>query len=174
MKLAGALVTRNYTANPSAFAALKAMADITLVLDDSMSPTFPHIGDTDEYIYLRRTGAWNDGANRATLLHRAFLHGCDWVLQWDDDLLPSAELFARVRTLTNLNADLVYVGLRDLWDDHAHYRIDGLWAHKDYPVLMRNWLFDDKLSLPMPVRLHRPYAPAHRVPKVVRLQEAIS
>lgn len=162
MKLAGVMATRNYRRVPGVFPVLAAMTDTTIVLDDGSEEVFPYRAEASEYIYLKRTGAWNQGANLTTLMLRAFIHGCDWLLMCDDDILPCAALFKNVRELIKPGMDVVYVGCRELWGDAEHYRADGFWANKDFPLLIRNWFFDEHITVPQPVRLHKPPVPAHR------------
>lgn len=88
MKLAGIMATRNYSHVPGAFPVLAAMTDMTIVLDDGSDQPFHYRDEATEYIYLKRSGPWNQGANLTMLLYRAFVHGCDWVFLLDDDLLP--------------------------------------------------------------------------------------
>jgi hypothetical protein len=155
MKLAGVMSTRNYSRFPGVFPVLAAMSDITIVLDDGSSEPFPYRDQATEYLYLKRSGPWNAGGNLTTLVYRAFLHGCDWVILCDDDMLPSATLFRNVRMLVDQKQDIVYVQCRDLWNDAEHYRVDGPWANKDFPFLIRNWFFDPNLTLITPPRLHK-------------------
>lgn len=162
MKLAGIMATRNYSRVSGAFPVLAAMTDITIVLDDGSDQPFYYREQATEYIYLKRSGPWNQGANLTMLLYRAFVHGCDWVFLLDDDLLPSRVLYENVRSLIDPNMDLVYVGCRELWGDAEHYRVDGLWGRKETPVLIRNWFFDEGIAVPAPVRLHKFPLPTHR------------
>jgi hypothetical protein len=88
-RIAGVLSTKNYTEAGSTFASLKALSDVTIVLDDNSESSFPHRDECDEYLTLRNSAPWNDVGNRTLLLYRAFVHGCDWVVCMDDDVIFS-------------------------------------------------------------------------------------
>lgn len=168
MKLAGLLSTRDYSDNWRAYHLFESLVDWTAVLDDCSRIPFQHRDDADEYLTLRRGTRWNDVANRTMLMYRAYVNGCDWVLRFDDDILPSLDLYRALRDRRLLprpedgeSYNGVVVALRDLWGDVTQYRVDGRWAHKTYVILMENWMCRRQVHLPDPDRrLHAaPFPP---------------
>lgn len=162
IKLAGLMPVHNVT-DLSGWDALRQMADFTIVLDDNSTLPFPAEMQADEVIRLRRGGLWNDMANRTMLLYRAYVNGFQWTISWEWDLLPSAKLFSGAKGLIDPSADCIVVKCRELWGDIRHYRTDGLWGAKQYTLLVRNWFFDERVSVPLAeVRLHHSYLSACR------------
>jgi len=154
-KIAGGLITRNYSRFPGTFPVLKQMSDVTIVIDDSPGSAIPDIG-ADETVSLRRKGEWNDTANQVLLFLRAAVHGCNWVIGCGDDMLPSVALFNGIRALSKTDADMVWVEFRELWEGIDQYRSDGIWGTKGAPALVRNWMLEQRITLPdLTMRLHR-------------------
>jgi hypothetical protein len=166
-RIAGLLAVKNYSDAWSALASLRALVDVTIVLDDDSSQPFPHRDHCDEYLSLRRLGLWNHLGNQTTLLYRAFVNDCDWVVFMDDDIVFSpnfqtrADVCRLVHETTRRGRDTVVFRLRDLWESEREYRYDGIWGRKGFVVLQKNWFFDKRITLrePSTNRLHRPIYP---------------
>lgn len=167
-RIAGIMTTRNYTGACSTFETLQALSDVVLVLDDNSSEPFPHRDDCDDYIFLQRRCRWNQPANLSLLLYRAFVHGCEWIVSLDDDIIPGSGLRYRhdieavIDHMESRRLDLYHCRLRDLWNSNAEYRTDGVWSRKTFPVVRRNWFFYDAISFQDPaLRLHTATFPAN-------------
>lgn len=165
-RLAGVMAVRDYDPTCGVLDALRALADVVIVLDDGSTPPLARDDRIDELVRLERRGPWNDAANRLLLLERAFVHGCDWLVCLDDDLVPSAGLRTRddaartVDALRRRRADVGRVPFRDLWGSPDRYRLDGVWGRKSHPMFRRNWLADRSITLPDTARrLHAPVFP---------------
>lgn len=166
-RIAGVLAARDYDPACGVLDALRALADVVIVLDDGSSPPLARDPDRiDELVRLERRGPWNDAANRLLLLERALVHGCDWLVCLDDDHVPSAGLQTRddaareVDGLRRRGADIGRVPMRDLWESPERYRVDGIWGRKSHPAFRRNWLADRSITLPdLARRLHAPVFP---------------
>jgi len=166
-RVAGVLATRDYDDACGVFDTLSALCDVTIVLDDNSSRPFVHRDRCTEYIALRHDSPWNAPANLTLLLYRAFVHGCEWGVSLDDDVILShgirdrAALAALIEALDAKGIDLCHVPLRDLWDSDDRYRTDGVWGAKTFPVIRRNWFFYDGLTLrDAGERLHTPAFPS--------------
>jgi len=171
-RTAGVLATRNYDDGCAVFRTLADLCDVTIVLDDNSGVPFVHRDRCTEYIALRHETPWNAPANLTLLLYRAFVHGCEWVVSLDDDIILShgmrerTALAALIDRLEAADLDLCHFPLRDLWDADDRYRIDGVWAQKTFPVVRRNWFFYDGLTLRDPGgRLHTPAFPSSLRPR---------
>jgi len=166
-RIAGLLAVKNYRDDCSVWESLRALVDVTIVLDDNSTEPFPYRDECDEYLALRRPEPWNHLANYTTLVYRAFVHDCDWVVTVDDDIIYSANFQTRadvcrlVEEATQRGRDTIVFRLRDLWDSEHEYRCDGVWGGKGYMAVHRNWFFDERITLPRPSanRLHRPSRP---------------
>ncbi|MEZ5102074.1 MAG: hypothetical protein R3C15_20180 [Thermoleophilia bacterium] len=165
-RIAGVLAVRDYDPTCGVLDALRALADVVIVLDDGSTAPLRRDDRIDELVRLERRGGWNDAANRLLLLQRAFVHGCGWLVCLDDDLIPSAGLRTRddaareIDALRRRRADVGRVPVRDLWESADRFRVDGVWGRKSYPLLRRNWLADGSITLPDPARrLHAPVFP---------------
>jgi len=168
LRIAGLMPVRDYSDATSAFAALRELSDVVIVLDDNSSRPFPFRAECDELVRLDNRESWNDQANRTLLLYRAFVHGCDWALFMDDDLAFSHDFQTRsdaerlVAELAARRRDVCRFVVRDLWGSIRHYRNDGVWGQKSIAVLRRNWFADDAITLRDPrLRLHTPAFPAN-------------
>jgi hypothetical protein len=171
-RIAGVLPVRDYSDACSVFESLQALSDVTIVLDDNSDARFPYRDRCDEYVALENGGPWDDVANRTTLMHRAFVHGCDWVVCMDDDVVFSHgfqtkdDVLALVETMDRRRADIALFPLRDLWESTRVFRADGIWSRKTFNVLRRNWLFFRSISLREPGRrLHTPLFPRNMRPR---------
>lgn len=162
--------TRNYSDGSSAFQSLQALSDVTIVLDDNSASPFPFQDQCTDYIAVRNRQAWNAPANLTLLLFRAFLLGCEWVVALDDDIIPAATFSTRgdvdevVQFMRSKKLDICRFPLRDLWNSLDTVRVDGIWSHKSFPVVYRNWFFYEGLTFKSPeLRLHTAAFPAsHR------------
>lgn len=165
--MAGFMPVRDYhLGHPQSFTALRAMCDRVIVLDDNSRVPFPY-PELCHYVSLPRSGPWNDTANRTLGLHLAYLLNCRQVLMLDADMLPSRALLECAEQLAPQTEGIIYCGLRDLWGDLDHYRVDGRWGRKIFPIIYRNWFFDSPVRLPdFSVRLHRAVWPAGEQPPV--------
>jgi hypothetical protein len=168
-RVAGLLPVRDYDDEVGAAAALRALCDVLIVLDDGSAAPFPHAAICDERIRLDRHGPWNDAANRTLLLYRAFVHGCDWAVFSDDDLVFDAGFQTRddvARVVAELEAarrEVYRFAVRDLWGSETQYRTDGVWGRKSIAVLRRNWFAYPGVTLRDPsLRLHTAAFPANR------------
>jgi len=176
MKIAGLMVTRNYNPSFMTFQVLRRMVDFTAVLDDGSTQPFPFQAECDEYIFLKRSGAWHDTGNRLMLLMRAYLHECPWAVVTGGDILPSVKFYHGVKSLSGvpsalyggvydgLHPDIVMVPLRELWGDIYHYRVDGLWGDKVVAGLTRCWTQTEAVRLPCPAVCLHGYASAVDTP----------
>jgi hypothetical protein len=167
-RIAGVLPVRDYRPGQSAFAALRRLSDVTIVLDDSSREPFPHREECDEYLRLEHRGPWNDQANRTLLLYRAFVHGCDWVLFVEDDLVFGSTFQTRedaARLAAELEArgrEVVRFPFRELWDSRERWRADGPFGRKSIAVMRRNWFAYERITLKDPgLRLHTAPHPAN-------------
>ena len=185
MKLAGCMVAQNYNKRYGTFRCLKSLCDFTTVLDDnSIDPDSIRAlmaEDPGEHMLLTRPddSLWNDTANRTMLMYRAYVAGCDFVLPWSADVLPSAKLYEWIQSLRHPTAaralspriDFYRVELRELWDSPYRWRSDGVWAKKRNVFLQRNWFFDPQYSMPLAEnRLHAYPFPPHREAKIQDLK----
>jgi hypothetical protein len=169
IKIAGLLQTRNYSDDCSVFNSLKQLSDITIVLDHNSDLPFKYRDRCDEYLVLRNRALWHDLANRTTLLYRALVHGCNWIVSMDDDIVFSHNFQTRndaVRVIAEMEKqgkDTCLFTLRDLWDSSSHYRVDGVWGRKSLMALRKNWFYYENITLPDPQvdRLHRPVYPTN-------------
>jgi hypothetical protein len=153
--------TRNYDAGSSSFETLRNLSDVTIVLDDNSVSPFPHRDQCTEYISIRNDVPWNCPANLTLLVYRAFVHGCEWVISLDDDIILSSGFQTRgdvdetVDRMEACNADICRFPLRDLWDSSREIRVDGIWSRKTFAVVRRNWFFYGDVTLRDPsLRLH--------------------
>jgi len=168
-RVAGLLPVRDYDDEAGVAPALRALCDVLIVLDDGSAAPFPHAGICDELIRLDRHGPWSDVANRTLLLYRAFVHGCDWAVFSDDDLVFDAGFQTRddvARVVAELEAarrEVYRFAVRDLWESETHYRADGVWGAKSFAVLRKNWFAYPGITLRDPaLRLHTAAFPANR------------
>ena len=147
------MATRDYTGSSSTFETLKSLSDVTIVLDDNSASPFPHRDDCTELITIHNEEPWNAPANLTLLLYRAYIHGCEWVVSLDDDIILShrfqswrdvEEVITRMETDA---LDFCHFRLRDLWNSPREIRVDGIWSHKTFPVVRRNWFFYDGITL---------------------------
>jgi hypothetical protein len=169
IRIAGVLQVRNYTDDCSVFSSLKDLSDITIVLDHNSDSPFKYRDECDEYLLLRNRTLWHDLGNRTTLLYRALVHGCNWIVSMDDDIVFSRNFQTRrdvVRVIAELakrGKDTCLFKLRDLWDSKSQYRADGVWGRKSFMALRKNWFYYENITLPDPQadRLHRPVYPAN-------------
>lgn len=165
-RIAGVLSVKNYSPVCSAFESLRALSDVTIVLDDNSDASFPHCDECDEYLTLSNDCRWNDVANKTLLMQRAFVHGCDWIVSIDDDVVFShgfqtkADCRSLIGELERRRVDICLFPLRDLWESTQHVRVDGIWSRKTFNVLRRNWFFYRNISFSDPSRrLHSPVFP---------------
>lgn len=170
-RVAGVLSVKNYSDACSAFESLRALSDVTIVLDDNSDAPFPYRDRCDEYLTLSNPGPWNDVANKTLLMHRAFVHGCDWLVCIDDDVVFShtfqtkADVLSLIEDLQRRRVEICLFPLRDLWESTREFRADGVWARKTFSALRRNWLFYRSISLRDPSRrLHSPLFPKNMRP----------
>jgi hypothetical protein len=161
------MATRNYDGGSSSFETLRNLSDVTIVLDDNSVSPFPHRALCTEYISIRNELPWNAPANLTLLVYRAFVHGCEWVVSLDDDVILSSGFQTRsdvdetVDRMEARNADICHFPLRDLWGSSREIRVDGIWSQKTFPVVRRNWFFYGDFTLRDPsLRLHTAAFPA--------------
>ncbi len=161
------MATRNYDGATSTFETLQELSDLTIVLDDNSDSPFPHEALCTEYLSMRNALPWNAPANLTLLIYRAFVHGCEWIVSLDDDIILSSGFRSRgdveeaVDAMEARGADICHFPLRDLWDSHRQVRVDGVWSRKTFPVLRRNWFFYGDATLRDPsLRLHTAAFPA--------------
>lgn len=180
-KIAGLMTVKDYKEDCLAFQSLRSLTDLTIVLDDNSNLPFPYRNICDEYLTLRHNIKWHDVGNRTLLMHRAFIHGCDWVVWSDDDILFSHNFQNRkdveraIAVLETANKDTGRFILHDLWDSIRQYRKDGIWANKTFVVLRKNWFQCGAVRLPSPcIRLHTPVYPINRTEQVLVLQDYIA
>jgi hypothetical protein len=171
-RVAGVLAVKNYSDACSAFESLRALADITIVLDDHSDEPFPYRDRCDEYLTLANRESWNDVANKTLLMYRAFVHGCDWLVSIDDDVVYShafqtkADVLSLIDELERRRVEICLFPLRDLWESAGEFRTDGIWGRKTFGVLRRNWFFYRSISLRDPGRrLHSPLFPRNMRPR---------
>lgn len=171
-RVAGVMQVKNYSDSCSVFESLSELSDFTIVLDDNSTTPFPYRDRCDEYLTLTNGGPWNAVANRMLLLQRAFVHGCRWLVEMDDDIVFSngfqtnADVLALIEEAERRKADVCLFRLRDLWESKHEFRTDGIWARKTFNVLVRNWLYYRSISLRDPARrLHSPFFPANMRPR---------
>lgn len=179
--MAGLMPVRDYDDACGAFDRLAALSDVTIVLDDGSASPFPFAARCDEVVTLNRLGPWNDVGNRTLLMQRAFVHGCDWVVMMDDDLIFSHGFQTRedvARVVDDLRRRRIEIGLfplRDLWGATDRVRVDGVWGRKAYAVLRRNWFQYPAITLRDPGRrLHAPLFPANLRPRRAVLGEHVA
>jgi hypothetical protein len=160
-RIAGVLPTRNYRDTCSVFQALVNLSDVTIVLDDNSESPFPYRDRCTEYIAMRRAAPWNAVGNLTLLLYRAFVHNCEWIVSLDDDIILGQTFQDRaavdmvVDRMARGRVDICHFRLRDLWDSDSHYRADGIWGQKTFPVVRHNWFFYDGVTVARPdERLH--------------------
>ncbi|MBV9080326.1 MAG: hypothetical protein JO102_04315, partial [Elusimicrobia bacterium] len=165
-RIAGVMQTRNYRDDLSSFETLAGLSDVTIVLDDNSTEPFVHAAACTEYLSLRGSSPWSHQANLNLLLYRAFVHGCEWVVTLDDDMLTShgfqdkAAVHAVIDRMEAESLDLCRFRVRDLWESSERYRSDGVWGQKTTPVIRRNWFFWDGISFRDPaLRLEVPAFP---------------
>jgi hypothetical protein len=168
LRIAGLMATRDYDDECSAFAALRELSDLTIVLDDGSRQPFPLRAECDEHLRLDRAGPWNDQANRTLLMYRAFVHGCDWAVSLDDDLMLDAGFQTRddvareIAALAAAGLEASRFTVRELWGGLESFRVDGVWGRKSIAVLRRNWFTYPRITLRDPARrLHAPVFPAN-------------
>ena len=95
-----------------------------------------------EVLPARRDGdTWNDALNHRRLVEAAWAHGPDWLLGVDaDERLErgfrrrAERVFARAR---RDDVSAYRVAFRELWDDPAHFRADGIFGGKSKACLFR-------------------------------------
>lgn len=165
-RVAGVMATKDYSPSCSTFETLRDLCDVTIVLDDNSASLFPNREECTEYIALTNRERWNAPGNLTLLLYRAFVHGCEWVVSLDDDIILSsgfqnrADVDDMIDKMESKRLDLCHFPLRDLWDSGREMRVDGIWSKKTFPVLRRNWFFYEGVSLRDPsLRLHTPAFP---------------
>ncbi len=165
-RIAGVLATKNYADTSAVFETLRDLCDLTIVLDDNSTSPFPHKDECTEYIQLRHGEQWNAPANLTLLLYRAFVHGCEWVVSLDDDIILSPGFRSRrdvddvIDRMEAEKLDFCHFRLRDLWNSEREVRVDGIWSQKTFPVVRRNWFFYDGVTLrDSALRLHTPAFP---------------
>ena len=152
-RVAGVMQVKNYSDSCSVFESLTELSDFTIVLDDNSTTPFPYRDRCDEYLTLANGGPWNAVANRMLLMQRAFVHGCRWLVEMDDDIVFSngfqtkADVLALIEEAERRKADVCLFRLRDLWESKHEFRTDGIWARKTFNVLVRNWLYYRSISL---------------------------
>lgn len=189
MKLAGCMVTQNYDARFGTFPCLQSLSDFTTVLDDNSDSVeaYKQVEPPDELISLyRKPGTlWNDTANRTMLMYRAYLAGCDYVLPWSADVLPSAALYEWIAMFRHTRGEsfdhekphFFECELREAWDRHdsnqlylpTYWRSDGVWSEKRNVFMQYNWLADEDIRMPDEGdRLHSYSFPRKQVPVVYR------
>lgn len=113
----------------------------TVVLQDYCGDSFRKILEVVNCSRLRDDG-WQDYGNRLTLLTRAAIHGADWVLWLDDDLIFHPDITPKaMRLLVDLakkhKCRSVSFTLREMWNE-SHWRSDGIWRDKRYVGLANN------------------------------------
>ena len=161
VKIAGLMQVKDYDNECHAFDTLKELGDYTIILDNNSTTSFPFTGKCDEYISLKHSQLWNCGANKILLMYRAFVAGYEWVIHWDDDIIPNAELNRAavsdaVLYLQDKNVDMGLVKRYDLWENWRQYRIDGVFCNKFFPLIQRNIFCRTDLNFkePSKIRLH--------------------
>ena len=171
-RIAGILSVKDYSDACSAFDSLQALSDVTIVLDDNSSTPFPYRDRCDEYLTLSTRSLWNDVANKTLLMQRAFVHGCDWLVCMDDDIVFShgfqtkADALLLIEEMQGRRADVAIFPLRDLWESPDAFRADGIWARKTFNVVRRNWLSYRSITMRDPGRrLHGTLFPVNMRPR---------
>ena len=180
-RIAGVMQVKNYRDSCSVFESLRALADFTIVLDDNSTAPFKYRDRCDEYLTLANTGPWNAVANRMLLSQRAFVHGCRWIVEMDDDIVFSngfqtrADVLSLIEEAERRRADVLLFRLRDLWESTHQFRADGIWARKTFNVLVRNWFYYRSITLRDPARrLHSPFFPANMHPRRVVVEHHVA
>lgn len=177
MRIAGVLQTKNYVNTYDTVRTLRRVCDFVVVLDDNSteSSIHQHIADIDVLLSIKHNQLFNCQSNRTMLFYQAWANRCEWVMTMDDDIFLSNSLcqresiFELVSRAVSQKADMVRVEMRDLWNDTNHYRCDGIWANKTFPLLQRVWCGDPNITLKHPEsnRLHYPCCPSGNEPVVM-------
>jgi glycosyltransferase involved in cell wall biosynthesis len=85
--------------------------------------------------------AWDDLGNHRRLVGAAVAHGAEWIVSIDADERLERGFRSRAERVIARGARLGYtayaVRFRELWDDAAHVRVDGVWGAKAQPRLFR-------------------------------------
>jgi hypothetical protein len=167
-RIAGVMAVRDYDDELGAFDALRALSDVTIVLDDNSREPFPHRARCDHYLRLENRAPWNDQANRTLLLYQAFAQGCDWIVSIDHDLCFSHGFRTRddvARLIGEMEVsghEVCRFPFRELWESWDHWRADGIWGRKSIAVVRRNWFAYPAITLKDPtLRLHTAAHPAN-------------
>ena len=192
MKIAACMVTQDYDIRMGTYECLRSLSDfITILADCPTTQVWERLSSfkdkPDELIslYRRPETLWNDTANRTMLMYRAYLAGCELVLPWSSDVLPSKALFdwiMHTKTVMNLSIeqlldgqertipvlspfDFFQVKLCELWGSIGEWRSDGVWNDKRNVFMQRNWLFNPCISMPLQgERLHQYPFPRDKSP----------
>jgi hypothetical protein len=170
--VAGVLSVKNYSDACSAFGSLRALSDMTIVLDDNSGTPFPYRDECDEYLTLSNGLLWNDVANKTLLMYRAFVHGCEWLVTMDDDIVFSHgfqtkdDVRSLIEEVQRRRVEICLFPLRELWESTRQVRTDSAWGRKAFNVLRRNWFFYRNISLrDASRRLHSPLFPKNMRPR---------
>jgi glycosyltransferase involved in cell wall biosynthesis len=103
---------------------------------------------------------WNERANHMALIQAGRRHGAAWFLCVDaDERLEqgfAGEASALLADAARKGLDAYSLQVRELWNDRAHYRVDGLWGGKARYRLFRN---DPRHTRFDPRPLHRYWMP---------------
>jgi hypothetical protein len=89
----------------------------------------------------RQPHRWDELRNKRLLVDAAGRHGADWVIALDADERVEQGFRARAdAALARAEAEglgAFSINLRELWDRHDQYRVDGVWGLKRNPRLFR-------------------------------------
>jgi len=131
---------------PGLFANLRGQVDAVVALDDGSSDGSGEILAAEPLVVdllpeQRDGDSWNDAVNHRRLVEAAWEHAPDWLLGIDADervergfRRRAERVFARAR---RDGVSAYRVAVRELWDDPARFRADGIFGQKSKACLFR-------------------------------------
>lgn len=120
--------------------------DAIVALDDgSRDGSADFLADRPEVVELLRVPpdrpTWDEMGNHRKLVEAAVRQGADWALSVDADERLERDFRTRAERVIGrgrlIGCSAFAVRIRDLWDGHQSFRVDGVWARKSAPRLYR-------------------------------------
>lgn len=125
---------------PSWFDSVGKHVDAVCALDDrSTDGSYEFVASRNETSSLQRVAAvegesWNEPRNRHLLVTAGQKSGCDWFVAFDADERVEERFWEAARQLgteaLEQGVHAFQFHLREMWNSHRRYRVDGVWGQK--------------------------------------------